>query len=153
MTAFEPKLTHYTPDDERASELLVGRRITEATMDSESLPLLDNYSGRHMAGRLTLDDGTVIYVEPNEGGCSCGAGDYDLVQLSTIDNVITSVRTTVEGTGADYDDKSYRIYVISGNQEINAIQVDGNDGNGYYGTGYALHVVLPSAVSGNTLSE
>ncbi len=27
--------------------------------------------------------------------------------------------------------------------EINAVQIDGNDGNGYHGTGYELVVVLP----------
>ena len=27
--------------------------------------------------------------------------------------------------------------------EINAVQIDGDDGNGYYGTGYQLIVVRP----------
>lgn len=130
-------------DDQEISGLLTGRRITAAEIGHFEPPGRPGDDGP--TGRLTLDDGTVILVTPNQGGCSCSAGDYDLTSLATCDNVITSVRLADESDG-DEDcepDRSYRIYVIADAVEINAVQIDGNDGNGYYGTGYNLTVVYP----------
>lgn len=135
---------NYT-DNEQITALLTGRRITAVELGHFDRP--DRDWGDPATGRLTLDDGTQVLVVPNEGGCSCGAGDYELKALAAADNVITSVRLACEPDPTQAEswepDRSYRIYVVADAVEINAVQIDGNDGNGYYGTGYELIVVLP----------
>ena len=125
------------------AELLVGRRIVSVEHGEFEYTHPGYGSGYRdkATGRLTLDDGTEILVTPNQGGCSCSAGDYYLTSLAACDNVITSVRTEIED--GKWDAKTYRIYVLADNVEINAVQIDGDDGNGYYGTGYELIVTLP----------
>ena len=128
------------------ARLLIGRRIVQAERGSFDYPGRASRYSDLASGRLTLDDGTQVYVLPNQGGCSCGAGDYELSALATVDNAITSVR--MESPEADsYGDYSghYRIYVFAEAIETLAVDIEGDDGNGYYGTGYALHV-LPAAV-------
>jgi len=128
-------------DTDAITELLMGRRIVSATRGTFNELFTDSWSP--VTGRLTLDNGTEIYVRPNQGGCACDSGDYDLTHLVTVDNIITSVRLAEEGTGEYATDVSYRIYVVADATEINVMAVDGNDGNGYYGTGYELIVVRP----------
>lgn len=138
----DTKTLNYGNTEEIAA-LLTGRRIVAA--EQGHFDRSDQDWGDGPTGRLTLDDGTVILVAPNEGGCACSAGDYYLKSLATCDNVITSVRLAVETQGDEsYEpDQSYRIYVVADAVEINAVQIDGNDGNGYYGTRYELIVMLP----------
>jgi hypothetical protein len=124
-------------DDDATRDLLLGRRITAVKLGAEA------GDDAQVDGQLTLDDGTVVDVVPNDGGCSCGAGDYVLTHLATVDNVITDVRLAVDEGSDGEAAKTYRIFVYAGNEEINVMTVDGDDGNGYYGTGYALHVKHP----------
>lgn len=125
------------------TELLMGRKVTKV-------------DGEH----LLLDDGTVIKAIGHEGGCSCSAGDYTLSELNGVDNIITRVEFDYHPTGEfdgwgdeptdaqrcehganeDKYEGHYRIFVFADNQKINLMQVDGSDGNGYYGTGYELLV-------------
>jgi hypothetical protein len=122
------------------SALLTGRRIVAAEQGCFERP--GEGWGDAPTGKLTLDDGTVVLVTPNRGHCACSAGDYSLTSLAAVDNVITSVRLATEKTGEDWSDaRSYRIYVVADAVEINTVQIDGDDGNGYYGTGYELIVV------------
>lgn len=128
-------------------DLLIGRRIVEAT---EHFP---ERVGRWVqpSGRLTLDDGTRIYVTPNEGCGGCTAGNYSLEDLAATPNIITKVEVSTELREGESewctDSKSYRIYVWAENKKITALQVDGDDGNGYYGTGFRLTVIAPGATS------
>lgn len=137
-------------DETKIQELLLGRRIVRA--EQGGFEYKTEFGGRDTAsGRLTLDDGTEVFVTPNEGGCSCSAGDYELTKLAKVDNIITSVRLAVEdevpaSTGGE-DPHSYRIYVVADAVEINAVQIDGDDGNGWYGTGYELFIVAPGGKS------
>lgn len=131
-----------TQSDEQATrKLLVGRRIIKAEKGEFETP--ERCYG-NAEGRLTLDDGTIILVAPNEGCGGCSAGWYHLAHLATVDNAITDVRLTAEGK-EDCGEwaGSYRIYVIADATEINVVTIDGDDGNGYYGTGYELYVVRP----------
>jgi hypothetical protein len=88
---------------------------------------------------LRLDDGTELEIIPNEGGCACSAGDYELTALNGIDNIITRVELDVVNPDEDQE-TSYRIFVYAGDERVNLISVDGSDGNGYYGTGYEIRV-------------
>lgn len=124
-------------DQARIEALLLGRTVTK--VDSE---------------HLMLDNGTVIKALGHDGGCACSAGCYDLTVLNGVDNVITRVTFDYAPAG-DYEDPEksghpddpedkwtgyYRIFVYAENREINLMQFDGSDGNGYYGTGFELLV-------------
>lgn len=142
--------THLTEADHKEIEaLLLGRRIVAAERGSAPISGREDSYDRTAEGVLTLDDGTRIYAKGNDGGCSCGAGDYPLEHLATIDNVITSVRFDDHPTGDAYDDYDgdgwHRIFVVADAVEVNVASFEGSDGNGYYGTGYSLYVCAPSA--------
>lgn len=130
--------------------LLLGRRIVAAEQGAvqisfpDAMPEWQRPWDSNAEGVLTLDDGTQIYAKGHEGGCSCGAGDYELAHLATVDNVITSVRFEDSPSGHDLSGEGwYRIYVVADAVEINVASFEGTDGNGYYGTGYALYVRRP----------
>ena len=88
---------------------------------------------------LYLDNGVELEVLPNVGCLGCGAGDYSITELNGCDNAITSVEFECIETD-DCGDLSYRIFVYAENKKIKILQVDGNDDNGYYGTGYSIRV-------------
>lgn len=141
--------TTYTENDEDGiAAVLIGRRIVAAEMGRFDYPGRGKYS-ELAEGRLVLDNGTVLYLTGNEGGCSCSAGCYPLQRVATADNVITRVRVECAPHGDDFDDDTdrdwgaYRIFVFSGATEINVADFAGSDGNGYYGTGFELCVVVP----------
>jgi hypothetical protein len=116
-------------------EALIGRRIVATEIVD------DSYGATR--GTLTLDNGVVLEVEANEGGCSCGAGDYFLRSANTVDNVITNALVTATPTDPDdewNEDWAYSIFVFTAHEALAAIEIDGSDGNGYYGTGFSLRV-------------
>jgi hypothetical protein len=128
-------LTAYDQDDKDAiRELLLGHKVEKVADD-----------------HLLLDNGTLVRVVPNDGGCACTAGDYWLTELNGVDNIITRVEFE-EGTPKEqdewgYPETSYRIFVIAEDKRFNLLTIDGDDGNGYYGTGYEL---LVRVVEGET---
>lgn len=121
----------YNPTAEQLQEILVGHSIRKVTENT-----------------LELDNGQRLKIVPNEGCGGCSSGWYDLTELNESPNVITRVETE-EATSADGYGTSYRIYVYAENQQIKLAQVDGDDGNGYYGTGYEV-VVAPATDKGPT---
>ena len=127
---------------EEIAELFMGRRIIGAEIFNS--PKKFEKSWRQYTGKLVLDDGREVYISPNEGGCICGAGDYELTHLATVDNIITRVDVindpASDGT-YNQETQAYRIFVFAGHEQINAMIVDGDDGNGYYGTGYELLII------------
>ena len=128
-------MPYYYQTDEIAA-LLMGRRIVDVSVDEQE------YAEWTTSGTLTLDNGTVLEVEANQGGCACSAGDYWITSLSTCDNVITNVEVVAEDVSGDGWDESYayKIFVYTAHDKIAAVEIDGSDGNGYYGTGYWIGV-------------
>lgn len=120
-------------EEQRIRDLLLGRSVTKVTDD-----------------HLLLDNGTLVKVVANDGGCACGAGDYEIAGLGETENVITNVEFDYQPAddGAWFSDPKdapeghghYRVFVLAGDKRINLIDVEGDDGNGYYGTGYWLLV-------------
>ncbi len=93
---------------------------------------------------LQLDNGTVMKVVGHQGGCSCGAGDYDLTDLNGIDNVITAVSFNSDPAGEEFDGQGiYEVFVMAEHKKVRLLAVEGSDGNGYYGTGYTILVRKP----------
>lgn len=66
-----------------------------------------------------------------------------MIELNECDNVITNVEFVCDDDAVDeYDGTSYKIFVYAENQKLKLLQVDGDDGNGYYGTGYSIIVKI-----------
>jgi hypothetical protein len=107
--------------------LLVGRKVVK----------IDDHT-------LRLDNGLTLTLPDTDGGCACNAGCYDLVELNGVDNIITRVEFDDDPAGDDEDPYRefgyYRIFVYADNQKVNLATWQGTDGNGYYGTGYEIHV-------------
>lgn len=130
-------------DHDGIAALLIGRRIVKAEMREQKIPGLSSWS-RSAEGTLTLDDGTVVYVRGNDGGCSCSSGCYPLEHLASVPNVITSVAFEDQPRGDDSRtgewEGYYSIFVYADDQRHLVARFEGTDGNGYYGTGYQLYV-------------
>lgn len=120
---YDEHFTHL--DHESIAALLLGHKVTVVTPD-----------------HLLLDDGTVLRLIGNDGGCSCNAGCYDLSLLNGTNNIITNVDFDDSPTGDEHGigEGTYRIFVFADNKTINLATFVGTDGNGYYGTGYHILV-------------
>ena len=115
-------------------ELLIGRKIIEIENDDT----------------FVLDNGMKLKVEPNEGCGGCSSGWYEINHIASVNNAITNVEFDVE-EDANYDswdtwgDTHYKIFVIADGIQTELLDVYGTDGNGYYGTGYEIHVFVPES--------
>lgn len=119
----------YFPDEENEKDLkklLVGHSIKKV-----------NYR------TLELDNGVILEFIGNDG-CCCGAGCYSVEELNDCDNIITNVEFEDEilDDSSWRSEHSYKIFVFAENKKIKLMQCDGDDGNGYYGTGYHINVKL-----------
>ena len=110
-------------EEQRIRELLLFRKVVKAENDT-----------------LYLDNDTELRIIPNIGCGGCSAGNYGLTELNITDNAITNVEFTCEDIG-DYE-QSYKIFVFQEDKKMRIVQVDGSDGNGYYGSGYEIEVKI-----------
>lgn len=116
-------------DEEKIKELLLYRKIVKVEDD-----------------KLYLDNGIELQILPNEGCGGCNSGWYGIEELNSCDNAITNVEFECDklnpndNWSAEY---SYKIFVYAEDTKIKVVQVDGDDGNGYYGTGYSIKVKIP----------
>ena|SRR3990167_5886567 len=117
--------TIYHTDKEKIVALFVGKSVSKIDDD-----------------KLYLNDGTLLQIVPNTGGCSCGAGDYELTELNSCENIITNVEVVDSyPETTDYSEThTYEVFVYAENRKINLLTVQGDDGNGYYGTGFWITV-------------
>ena len=119
------------------------RRLNHEQQEEMTALLMGHKVVKVDAEHLQLDNGTVIKAIGHDGGCACSAGCYDLSVLNGVDNIITRVDFDYQPDG-DYSDRDadgfYRVFVYADNQQINLMQFDGTDGNGYYGTGFEILV-------------
>jgi hypothetical protein len=130
-TRYDGDVEYNQNDVEEISKLLVGRRVEKVSENT-----------------LLLDDGTVLEVQGNEGGCSCGGGDYDLTELNSVDNAIMSVEVeerykSDEERGEDDwygGSQVYTLFVYAENEKLKLAEFEGDDGSGYYGTGFQITV-------------
>lgn len=121
-------------EEDKLREVLVGRKIVKAERKGDG----------EFDGTLTLDDGTVLELEGNDGGCACSAGCYYLTHVAAVDNIITNVTITQDPAEDDGEGSGvYAIFVIADNVAVNVARFEGDDGNGYYGTGFSIRVARP----------
>jgi hypothetical protein len=94
---------------------------------------------------IELSNGTKLRIHSNTGCGGCTSGWYEISELNEVPNMITAVdfETTSGPEEDDYyaGDTSYRIFVYAENKKIKLLEVEGTDGNGYYGTGYWIEVM------------
>lgn len=127
----------YNPDLDDWEALLVGRRIVATEIkgfEEESCAI------------VTLDNGKRFRVKGNDGCGGCSSGWYWVTHLQGVDNIITSVSLETEpvstGTmGWGEEAWIYRVFVITNGLSTEFLRVEGDDGNGYYGTGYYLELL------------
>jgi hypothetical protein len=123
-------------ETDRIRETLIGRTVTKVADDV-----------------LLLDDGTRLTIHANQGCGGCSAGWYELRELNDCPiNAIMAVEFehVEEVSGYDperheyvedrYRPEAYRVFVLAADERIKLLEVDGSDGNGYYGTGYWIMV-------------
>lgn len=123
MQEYETIKTLDEYDEKEIKELLIGRKVK---VDGDN---------------LILDNGIILEVVANRGCGGCSSGWYSITKLNEVDNAITNVEFDMDGQCASQDDDtSYKIFVFCEDTRIQLLQVDGSDGNGYYGTGYEIFV-------------
>lgn len=123
MYKFEDYMELDECDEEEIKKLLIGRKVK---VDGNN---------------LILDNGIILEIEANKGCGGCYSGWYSITKLNEVDNAITNVEFVCDGDVEDIDDDtSYKIFVFCEDTRIKLLQVDGSDGNGYYGTGYTIQV-------------
>lgn len=112
-------------DDAKAiKKLFVGRKIVSADKDQST---------------MTLDNGTVLEIVPNQGSC-CSSGDYWLKEIASFDNAIMNVEV-VESTEENYTVYSIFVYAEGIETANEVATIEGDDGSGYYGSGFTIQVV------------
>lgn len=103
-------------------------------------------------GTITLDDGTELYIHGNDGCGGCESGWYWLEQVYKQGS--RRARIMSAHVACDIDEENddegavdphvYTIFVmVDGNPtQLPLATVRGDDGNGYYGTGFTLTATI-----------
>lgn len=112
-------------EEEKIKSLLLLHKVVKATETS-----------------LILENGIELEIVPNAGCLGCGNGWYSITELNVCDNIITNVELVCDDLDNYGDEKSYKIFVFAEDRKIKLVQIDGGDGNGYYGTGYDIIVKI-----------
>lgn len=124
MDTQEIVLTHNS-DDGLYTRLLRGRYVTSIN-----------------DGIITLDDGTELYIHGNEGCGGCESGWYWLENVYKQGSQRARIMSAYVAYGEDDEDAPsvYTLFVmVDGNPtQLPLATVRGDNGNGYYGTGFTL---------------
>ena len=124
MDTQEIVLTHNS-DDGLYTRLLRGRYVTSIN-----------------DGIITLDDGTELYIHGNEGCGGCESGWYWLENVYKQGSRRARIMSAYVAYGEDDEDAPsvYTLFVmVDGNPtQLPLATVRGDNGNGYYGTGFTL---------------
>jgi hypothetical protein len=123
----KPKTYH---DIDDFTPILAGRYVTSIVDDT-----------------MILDDGTRLEFEGNYG-CCCGSGDYDITSMFQRGTPTARIMSAeVEAYDVDpyseYSDTVYTLFVIVEDERLPLVECQGNDGNGYYGSGFTVTVTVP----------
>lgn len=136
---------HDHNDVEALRSALFGRSVVSVQMFDNG-PGIDQW-GPQVQGEVRLDDGRVLKLAGNGPDCACSAGDYNLAKLNDMPiNGITDVQVQVDEAEIDEwgeGEKVYRLFVLAQDNRIELATFEGDDGNGYYGTGFWFSVTAP----------
>lgn len=116
-------------DDGLYTQLLRGRYVTS----------IDD-------GTITLDDGTELYIHGNKGCGGCESGWYWLENVYKQGSRQARIMSAYVAYGEDDEDAPsvYTLFVmVDGNPtQLPLATVRGDNGNGYYGTGFTLTATI-----------
>lgn len=144
MDTQEIVLTHNS-DDGLYTQLLRGRYVTSIE-----------------GSIITLDDGTELHIYGNEGCGGCSSGWYWLEETfkqgTRKARIMSAYVAYSEDKSEDEPARSiYTIFVlVDGNpSQLPLATIRGNDGNGYYGTGFTLTATIqkPPTVTATVTSR
>ena len=139
MSVERTLIEHYAPSSD-FTRVLQGRYVTEIDDEFDT---------------ITLDDGTLLQVEGNEGCGGCSSGWYWLEETFKQGNSNTRIMSAHVACDIDeenddegaVDPHVYTLFVmVDGNpHQLPLATIRGDDGNGYYGTGFRIfaNVVVP----------
>lgn len=115
----------YNPRTQDLTALLVGHSVKKVDDDT-----------------LVLDNAVRLTIEGNRGCGGCSSGWYYLTELNGCENVITRVEQDVSSVdGYDYGSETrYTVFVYADRVKSTLAVIEGDDGNGYYGTGFSIIV-------------
>lgn len=141
-----PFTAHITDEEDvvHLRKSLVGRSVVKVEMPPKERVRMSSY--QIAEGIVHLDDGTKLLIAGNEGCGGCPSGEYTLTMLNDIPlNGIMDVQMEVDQTVDSYGEgpTTYKIFVLAMDGRQPLAQIDGDDGNGYYGTGFYFSVVTP----------
>ena len=91
--------------------------------------------------KLICSDGTIIYIETNDGcgGCGNGWSSFDdLKKLEENNNIIINIETKYTEDG--WEDDKFTMFVYYEDGKINQLEGDDGYGNGYYGGGFYITI-------------
>jgi len=118
------------PPKAELTELLVGKSIIEVDIEEKL---------------ILLSDGTELTIEPNEAEC-CD-GEFALTVLQGAENAITSVKLKdrFDGKRASRQQDVFELFVYTEGvrHAQKLVEVAGHEGQGYYGSGFRIHVSKP----------
>ena len=109
-------------DDYSLAEALVGKSITSLEGNT-----------------LTLDDGTVLHIEDTADCCAYYNAEARAIDLT--DNIVTGVRLDEREGDPDGSREHYTLTVLSSSSELLAVDVEGDEGSGYYVHSAELSIV------------
>ena len=118
----------------KIKETLIGKQITHIEQKDD------------FQVEVTLDDGVILTLTGNEGGCSCGNGDWTITKLladsekpsARIMNARVDDSITVN---EDYGDihGPITVFIMAEGREYPLVEFSGYD-NGWYGHGFYCSV-------------
>lgn len=133
------------------------------TQDSDDGLYTQLLRGRYVTsiddGIITLDDGTELYIHGNEGCGSCESGWYWLENVYKQGSRKARIMSAYVAYDEDGEDAPsiYTLFVmVDGNPtQLPLATVRGDNGNGYYGTGFTLTATIqkPPTVTATVTSR
>lgn len=138
--------SHNHDDVEALRSALAGRSVVAVKMIETTDETIGKW-GPQLEGEVHLDNGQILKLAGNGPDCACSAGEYTLSQLNDMPiNGIMDVEVAVDDSRIDeYGEgpQTYRLFVLAQDERIELATFDGDDGNGYYGTGFWFSVAEP----------
>lgn len=130
----------YSPTDGEWARVLIGREVVEIRDPGLEQDYWDKtLRKQYESVDLILDDGSEIHVDAELGCCAGGEIEYENMIGGRILGVTTEEELSDDGAG----ESVYRVFVMKGGLP-GGLTVTSYESNGYYGTGFSIHVRKPA---------